>query len=1123
MTFTPPATGASATLSPSGAVTIALGVASVAATANATAGGPYSVTVASAGAAPAAAFSLTNTSAAEAPSLVVTTLNDLVNPNDNLRSLREALAYAASLGGSQTVSFTPGLTGTINLVYGLTIGSNVAIAGPGASSLTVSGGGPSSDFSVFTVNTGVTSSISGLTITKGNTSYYGGGILNYGTMTLTGDKLSANSAYGGGGVFNYDGTMTLTGDTLSANSAADQGGGVYNTGSGTMTLIGDTLSANSAGYGGGIHNYGTMTLADDTLSANSASYGGGVYNSGTMTLTGDTLSANTAADVGGGIHNGGTMTLSDATLSANTAAEQGGGVFNYGTMTLTGDTLSANTAPNGGGVYVYSSAGAVTVLNDTILANSTSGGDISGAVSGNNNLIDDASSAGGLTNGVAGNMVGVSPLLAPLGNYGGPTQTMPLLPGSPAIDAGSTALAVDGQGHPLTTDQRGLPRGVGSSVDIGAFESSGFTLTITAGNNQSTTIGTAFPTTLQIKVTPNNAGDPVDGGVVTFTPPATGASATLSPSGAVTITSGAASVTAKANGAVGGPYAITAVAAGSAAVSFSLSNTLQATHVSLAASLANLIFGQPETFTATVTAQAGVPTPTGGTVTFLDAGVAIGTANLVNGLATFTTSLLSVASHTITASYSGAGAYSSGSTGTIVTAVGNGTQGYSGDNGPAAAAMLSQPYGVAVDSAGDVFIADLGNNVVREVVKATGAIITIAGNGTQGYSGDNGPATAARLYDPAGVAVDSAGNVFIPELGNNVIREVVKATGVITTFAGNGTYGYSGDNGAAKSAKLASPNGVAVDAAGNLFIADTGNHLVREVIKATGVIITVAGNGTNGYTGDNGPATSAALGYPEGVAVDAVGDLFIADAGTDVVREVVKATGNIITVAGNGSFGYSGDNGAATAAKLFDPFGVAVDAIGDLFIADTVNNAVREVVKATGNIVTAAGNGTQGYSGDNGPATAAKLFNPYGVAVDAAGNLFVADRYNNVIRQATPAVTVAIKGVATTTSLGTSVSPSSYGQSVSFTATITDAVGVPTGNVEFYDGATDLGPGSTSSGSGTSATSTFTTSNSGGRHACIDHRRLHSAREFRGQLGQCESNGQTAGFDDRGHRGQQGL
>ena len=435
----------------------------------------------------------------------------------------------------------------------------------------------------------------------------------------------------------------------------------------------------------------------------------------------------------------------------------------------------------------------------------------------------------------------------------------------------------------------------------------------------------------------------------------------------------------------------------------------RSTLTAIRASTASAAVGQSVTFTATVSdLSAGGATPNGGTVTFSDQNGALGSETLVDGVAEFTTSSLAAGTYTVTASYGGTADFAPSTTGTIVTAAGNGTAGYTGDNGPATAAELNSPWGLAVDSAGDLFIADTDNNVVREVVKATGDIITVAGNGTAGYSGDSGPATAAELNDPNGVAVDSAGDLFIADTDNNVIREVVKATGDIITVAGNGTAGYSGDNGPATAAELNSPRGVAVDSAGDLFIADCGNNVIREVVKATGDIITVAGNGTAGYSGDDGPATAAELNDPNGVAVDSAGDLFIADCGQQ-----------------RGPRGGQGDRRhhhrrrqrhrrlqrrqrTRHRRRAQRPHGVAVDSAGDLFIADTDNNVIREVVKATGDIITVAGNGTAGYSGDNGPATAAELNGPGRVAVDSAGDLFIADGDNNVVREVTPAVTVTV-------------------------------------------------------------------------------------------------------------------
>jgi len=264
----------------------------------------------------------------------------------------------------------------------------------------------------------------------------------------------------------------------------------------------------------------------------------------------------------------------------------------------------------------------------------------------------------------------------------------------------------------------------------------------------------------------------------------------------------------------------------------------------------------------------------------------------------------------------------------------------------------------------------------------TGLLTTVAGNGTLGFSGDNGPATSAELNTPSGVAVDAAGNLYIADSGNQRFREV--SNGVITTVAGGGLNGL-GDSGPAVGAQLSQPNGIAVDSAGNLYIADTFNSRIRRV--SNGVITTVAGNGTFAFGGDNGPAIAAALDFPEGVAVDSAGNLYIADYSNDRVRMV--SNGIITTISGTGKSGCCGDDGPATSAEFEGPVGVAVDSAGNLYIADIFNNRIRDVSK--GAINTVAGNGIPGSSGDNGAAIAAELDFPYGVAVDTAGQVYIAD------------------------------------------------------------------------------------------------------------------------------------
>jgi sugar lactone lactonase YvrE len=316
--------------------------------------------------------------------------------------------------------------------------------------------------------------------------------------------------------------------------------------------------------------------------------------------------------------------------------------------------------------------------------------------------------------------------------------------------------------------------------------------------------------------------------------------------------------------------------------------------------------------------------------------------------------------------------------GTIGTVAGNGTQGFSGDGSAATGAEVHSPFGIAVDSYGNLYIADAPNNRVR-MVNTSGAISTIAGNGLAAYSGDGGPAIFAGLNNPTGVAVDSSGDVFIADERNNRIRKI-DPSGTISTVTGNGIVGNSGDGGPATSARLYYPTGIAVDGFGDLYIADSNNQRVRKV-DGSGVITTVAGTGTVGYNCNNGTATGVGLHTPYGVAVDGSGNLYIADYGNQCIRKV-DASGNITTVAGNGTASYGGDFGPAISAELNYPTGVAVDSSGNLFIADYVNNRIR-VVDTSGVITTIAGKGTAGYSGDGGPSSSAELYQPTGVAVAA--------------------------------------------------------------------------------------------------------------------------------------------
>lgn len=396
--------------------------------------------------------------------------------------------------------------------------------------------------------------------------------------------------------------------------------------------------------------------------------------------------------------------------------------------------------------------------------------------------------------------------------------------------------------------------------------------------------------------------------------------------------------------------------------------------------------------------------------------------------------------------------------GTLTVVAGSGAYGYSGDGvvGGAANASLAHPFAVAVDSSSNVYIADQYNCVVRKV-DSTNTITTFAGTPDScGYSGDSGKATAAQLYYPQGVGLDSSGNLFIGDGQNCVVRKVVISTGIITTFAGNHTCGYSGDSGAATSAELNTPAGVAADSSGNLFIADSANCVIREVTKSTSKISTVAGNHTCGYSGDGAAATAAELNQVFGVAVSGTKVTF-ADYNNQRIRQFTLA-GNIATVAGNGTAcsGTCGEGGAATSAELYYPVGVAItsggtiyignndnyvvdsftvggnlnlvagnhsynletlltgepangvelnypfglmeDSSGNIYVGDTRNYMVREYVKSSGLVNFFAGDGTYGYSGDGSTATKAEITYADGLGKDSSGNVYIADTNNCLVR-----------------------------------------------------------------------------------------------------------------------------
>ena len=385
---------------------------------------------------------------------------------------------------------------------------------------------------------------------------------------------------------------------------------------------------------------------------------------------------------------------------------------------------------------------------------------------------------------------------------------------------------------------------------------------------------------------------------------------------------------------------------------------------------------------------------------------------------------------------------------TITTVAGNNTAGNSGDGGAATAGQLNNPSAIAVDAARTLYIVDTLNDTIRQV-QASGTISTAAGgpiaNALVSWAGDGAAATSATLYSPCGVTVDRSGNFFIGDSGNNVIREVTRSNGFISTIAGDFSlgYGFSGDGASANLAQMDLPCGVALDSANNLYIADIKNNRIRKMSSPDGTMTTVAGGGVVGTLGDGGLAFLAELNGPRDVVVDSSGNLYISDSDNHRIRMV--SNGKIYTIAGNGVPGFAGDGDLAVNAQLNRPVGIALDGAGNLYIADSQNFRIRRIAPS-GVITTIAGNGRAGYSGDGGPATAAMLNFPSGVAVDAAGNVYISDTQNNVIRMLTPPAnpgglpTIFSGGVVTAEDFGgfPTVSPGSwieiYGTNLASTA-----------------------------------------------------------------------------------------
>ena len=334
--------------------------------------------------------------------------------------------------------------------------------------------------------------------------------------------------------------------------------------------------------------------------------------------------------------------------------------------------------------------------------------------------------------------------------------------------------------------------------------------------------------------------------------------------------------------------------------------------------------------------------------------------------------------------------------GIITSVAGTGERGYEGDGGPAGAALLSEPFMCAFDTQGNLYIAEATNHCIRRVEQDSGIIVTIAGTGEEGYSGDGGPATQATFNQPYSLQVDDNGDVYVVDRLNYVIRKIDAATGMITTVAGTGEVGYGGDGGPATQAQFREPNDCFLDGRGGLLITDIQDQRVRRLDLASGIITTFAGNGAKERTGDGLPATEASILGARAVCTDGAGNTYIAEREGNGIR-MVDAAGVMHTLAGTGERGYEGDGGPAREATWGAPKGLRCDAGGNVIVVDTENHAIRSIDAATRVVTTIAG-GHLGGEGDGGAATDAGMDRPHGLDLDAVGNIYIADSNNHRVR-----------------------------------------------------------------------------------------------------------------------------
>ena len=902
-------------------------------------------------------------------------------------SLRAALAGAAN---GDTIDAT-GVSGTITLTTGeLTVSNSVTLFGPGAGTLTVSGNNASRVFDV----TGTNVTICWLTIANGQGALYGAGIRTSGgagSVVTLGNCVVTNNTTTllGAGIFNSLGvTLTLSNCTISGNSApSGNAGGIYNSNA-TLTVIASTLSGNFAYYvGGGIMNDGsgdsaTLTITASTLSGNSAYSAGGILNYGqsgsaTLTISASTLSGNWAyADGGGAIYNN--------------------GWYGNGTVMINASTLSSNSAAYGGAILSDGYEGvAVVQIGDTILNGGGQGANIyngSGTVTSAGYNLSSDDGGGFLT--ATGDQTNTAPLLGPLQDNGGPTWTHALLTNSPAIDQGKSnaiptlARATDQRGAPRISDFPAVPNAADGS-DIGAFElqyippaqstpTGAYTFTTFAGKARTGSddgVGDQAQFNSPFDIAADSAGNlyvaDTDNNTIRK----------ITPAGVVSTIAGVAGFAGSADGMgsnarFNGPMSIAVDTAGNLYVADTWNCTIRKVTPVGTNWVVSTIAG--------VAGVEGSADATGSNARFCEPfGITLGgDGNLyvADSLNCTIRKMTPVGTNWVVS--------------TIAGQAGN----WGSADGTDGSASFSQPEGIVMDGNGNLFVTDTDNDTVRKMTPVgTNWVVTTIAGWAGSYGSTDGTGSSARFYLPMGITLDSAGNLYVADYFNQTIRKIMPAGNnwVVSTFAG--LAGSSGDSdGTGSDARFFYPRGVTVDSTGILYVADTENCAIREITSA-GVVGTLAGV-AGASSGADGTGGNARFKQPYGITLNSAGYLYVADTGNDTIRKITSA-GVVNTLAGLAGSTGSAD-GAGDRARFNNPLGIVVDSAGNLYVTDELNNTIRKVTPA-GVVSTIAG--LAGSFGTNdGANNSARFDYPSGVTVDSTGDLYVSDMLNLTIRKITP-------------------------------------------------------------------------------------------------------------------------